>query len=252
MGHAVSRSRQRAQRCSTCPASTAARPCTSTSRTPRCAVSARRRLRRRLLVLSCELRAAHGRSRSRTATARIELEFDVDTRGGRENSLAQARHAGRSRSASSARRSSRSSSRTTSASERSSRSVRDRQTGRPTLRPPAGVAQRRRTGLRSRRAQPMRVRFPPSASRALVAQRQSQRARSADGGSHCCEGFDGLRPAPSASVAQRKSTGLRTPGAEVRLLSGALTRHRGRAARRAPAKRATAVRVRPVSLTQRQ
>ena len=35
-------------------------------------------------------------------------------------------------------------------------------------RPPAGVAQRRRTGLRSRRATPMRVRIPPSASSSIL------------------------------------------------------------------------------------
>ena len=49
----------------------------------------------------------------------------------------------------------------------------------------------------------------------------------------------------SSAEEQRAST----PGAEVRPLSEACTRHRGRAARRAAANRETAVRVRPVSLT---
>ena len=64
-------------------------------------------------------------------------------------------------------------------------------------------------------------------------------------------GFDSLRP-HLASVAQRtQSTGFR-PRAQRFESSRGLSPHRGRAARRAPAKRATAVRFRPVSFSKRQ
>src|SRR6266480_4462408 len=84
----------------------------------------------------------------------------------------------------------------------------------------AGVAQPgRRTGLRNRT---VGVRLPP--------------------------------PAPWLRSSADSEHRASTPGAEVRILSGALVtpRHRGRAARHAPAKRATAVRFRPVSFSRTQ
>ena len=114
-------------------------------------------------------------------------------------------------------------------------------------------------------ASAMRVRLPPSALPVARVRRVSRKAprRAGQAGRrtpdrHAASSCGGRTPLPFASVAQSGRAPGFDPGRRGSTPLGGLarthapTRHRGRAARHAPATRATAVRLRPVSSTNHQ